>query len=228
MPTTSDLKAARAKRGRSLRARARALYRKNSHLRAAKPKRTGPPGETKAAPDEATVAPLKIPTALTRKLRALYEDSVVPVAELARLAGVTERTLYKYVQRGGWRRRYTRRPLWKGTGGRFVSRDQASRPQLCGLGALDADAAARRLRACKRAGRLAADAVSRTLASERCLREFEARVRTLALLTQAWRELTPRADRKRRYRLPRPRRRGFAAAPLRRASPGRDRSGVFA
>src|SRR5690349_12096106 len=44
-------------------------------------------------------------TELTRQVRALYEDTVVPVAEIARIAGVSERTLYKYAARGGWERR---------------------------------------------------------------------------------------------------------------------------
>ena len=39
-------------------------------------------------------------------MRALYENSAVPVREVARLAGVTERTLYKYAQKGGWKPRY--------------------------------------------------------------------------------------------------------------------------
>ena len=33
-------------------------------------------------------------------VRVLYEDTVTSVAEVARLAGVSERTLYKYVVRG--------------------------------------------------------------------------------------------------------------------------------
>ena len=45
------------------------------------------------------------PIPLTERVRALYENSVVPVREIAQLAGITERTLYKYVQKGGWRRR---------------------------------------------------------------------------------------------------------------------------
>jgi hypothetical protein len=47
-------------------------------------------------------------TSLTARVRALYENSVVPVREIARLAGVTERTLYKYAERGEWRQRYVR------------------------------------------------------------------------------------------------------------------------
>src|SRR6478736_1064326 len=46
------------------------------------------------------------PTELTEKIRALYEAGVVPVAEIARIAGVHQRTLYKYVAKRGWRRRY--------------------------------------------------------------------------------------------------------------------------
>jgi hypothetical protein len=41
-----------------------------------------------------------------QRLRALYEDGVVPVREIARIAGVAERTLYKYIEKGAWRRRY--------------------------------------------------------------------------------------------------------------------------
>jgi hypothetical protein len=43
---------------------------------------------------------------LMQRLRALYEDGVVPVREIARIAGVAERTLYKYIEKGAWRRRY--------------------------------------------------------------------------------------------------------------------------
>src|SRR5262245_56608871 len=43
---------------------------------------------------------------LTEHARALHEGGAMPVREIARLAGVNERTLYRYVARGGWRRRY--------------------------------------------------------------------------------------------------------------------------
>lgn len=46
---------------------------------------------------------------LTGRVRALYEGGALPVAQIARLAGVNERTLYRYVERGGWRRRYAGR-----------------------------------------------------------------------------------------------------------------------
>ena len=38
-------------------------------------------------------------------VQQLYEGGVLPVREIARLAGVTERMIYKYVQTGGWCRR---------------------------------------------------------------------------------------------------------------------------
>lgn len=75
-------------------------------------------------------------TDLTARVRALYEDSAVPVAEIARLCGVTERTVYKYAAKGGWAKR-TRRgedsapqfaPL-KGAGGRFIRRADKDQPR---------------------------------------------------------------------------------------------------
>jgi len=78
-----------------------------------------------------------VDTALTAQARALYEDSAVPVREIARLSGVCERTLYKYVRKGGWQRR-RRAHLDRGAGGRFVAREQAQAPHAAGLGALDA------------------------------------------------------------------------------------------
>jgi predicted DNA-binding transcriptional regulator AlpA len=43
---------------------------------------------------------------LTDRVRALYENTIVPVREIARLLGVSERTIYKYVARYGWQRRH--------------------------------------------------------------------------------------------------------------------------
>jgi hypothetical protein len=39
------------------------------------------------------------------RLRQLYEQSALPVCEIARIAAIAERTLFSYVQRGGWKRR---------------------------------------------------------------------------------------------------------------------------
>jgi len=55
---------------------------------------------------------------LLARIRALYEDSTVRVREIAELAGVSERTIYKYASAGRWRPRYA----WLGGGmaGRFA------------------------------------------------------------------------------------------------------------
>lgn len=49
-------------------------------------------------------------TSLTAQARALYEDSPMPVRDIAALIGVTERTIYKYAAKGGWKRRYQFKP----------------------------------------------------------------------------------------------------------------------
>jgi DNA invertase Pin-like site-specific DNA recombinase len=87
----------------SLRAQARAFYRERASAQA-----------------DATTPTLTIPlsggrnpsgegaqtkqTALTQRARRLYEETAVPVREIAAVAGVTERTLYKYARKGGWHR----------------------------------------------------------------------------------------------------------------------------
>src|SRR6476646_6135036 len=58
---------------------------------------------------------------LTARVRALYERSAVPVAEIARLCGVSERTIYKYAARHHWQPRYA----WAG---------EASRPRVRAAG----------------------------------------------------------------------------------------------
>lgn len=138
--------------------------------------------------------PRNIPTLLTLKVRALYEAGVVPVSEIARLAGVSERTLYKYIQRGSWQRRYGRRALLRGAGGRFIDGAGSRQPHMCGLGALDPAAAARALLACERAGQRASGIAAQAPVRERVLHEFETRVRTLAHLTQVWRMLVRRGQ----------------------------------
>ena len=110
------------------------------------------------------------------QVRALYEDSDVPVREIARRAGVTERTLYKYVERHAWRRRYkwgtrgmaaaaaNRGRHWQagegfaaaqGAGGRFVRREDADKPHASGLKALDPAARAEAQADCADAARRA-------------------------------------------------------------------------
>jgi hypothetical protein len=114
-----------------------------------------------------------------QRLRALYEEDVVPVREIARIAGVTERTLYKYIEKGAWRRRHAcpardvavaaanrgRRlvpapgfaPV-KGAGARFIRREDAGKPFARGIKALDPQGAARALTDCRRAAALSAPA----------------------------------------------------------------------
>ena len=45
-------------------------------------------------------------TSLTQQVRALYEDSAAPVASSRGSRACIKRTLYKYVRKGGWRRRH--------------------------------------------------------------------------------------------------------------------------
>jgi hypothetical protein len=84
------------------------------------------------------------------------------VREIARLAGVSERTLYKYVARHGWQKRHRVSPRGeaaaranrgrslepspgfapaKGAGGRFIRRDEQDEPVAVGLKATDPAAA---------------------------------------------------------------------------------------
>jgi len=99
---------------------------------------------------------------LMAQVRALYEDSAVPVREIARCAGVSERTLYKYACKNNWTPRYAWMPdgsrpsgwparrRWtqareravqfapeKGAGGRFVRREEKGKPFAQGIKALD-------------------------------------------------------------------------------------------
>ena len=118
---------------------------------------------------------------LNARLRDLYEKSAVPVREIARIAGVTERTIYKYVIKQNWKRRYAcaardeavaaanRGRRWrvspereaiegradvapaKGAGGRFIRREDIGKPYPTGLKATDAAGRERALVACRRA-----------------------------------------------------------------------------
>lgn len=139
---------------------------------------------------------------LMSRVRSLYEDTAVPVREIARLAGVTERTLYKYVERGGWRRRYAAKPRgdaaaagnrgrrWqrasghegvKGAGGRFIARAEAERDVAHGLKALDPDGAARAAIACAAAELRHSKAASKA----RSAQAWDARCRALDAVSSA-------------------------------------------
>jgi Putative ATPase subunit of terminase (gpP-like) len=124
------------------------------------------------------------PTPLTTEVQSLYEAGVVPVREIARMAGVTERTVYKYAERGGWKRRYARRNP-RGAGGRFVVAEDEGKPHAAGLKALDPDGAQAAAATCARAGALADAAMAEArarAAQARADKAAEARVRTLESL----------------------------------------------
>jgi hypothetical protein len=44
------------------------------------------------------------------QLRRMYEDSIIPVHDIAQCAGVTERTIYKYARKQNWKPRYAWMP----------------------------------------------------------------------------------------------------------------------
>jgi len=106
---------------------------------------------------------------LTLRVRALYEDSVVPMREIARLAGVHERTLYKYARKCGWRRRNARAGCEK-------TNHRAPR----GLKARDPADTARAAVALDRAMALSDQALRRA----RALREAGVNVRILSILAR--------------------------------------------
>lgn len=175
-------------------------------------------GENGAAPD------------LTARVRALYEGSSVPVREIARLAGVTERTIYKYAQKHRWPPRYRWRPDGarpvaannaargretadrqgerargfapvKGAGGRFIGRADRHAPFATGLKALDPPGRTRALSACDAAAPLARQAQAEV--EREALKE--ACLEALAALNRA-------GDALLRYRTERQRARAYQAA----------------
>jgi hypothetical protein len=103
----------------------------------------------------------------------MYEDSIIPVRDIARRAGITERTLYKYARKNNWRTRYAWTPSgarphgkaarqrWteararaaafapvKGAGGRFIPREEKDQPFAHDIAALDPAARAAAAAAC--------------------------------------------------------------------------------
>ena len=146
-------------------------------------------------------APPPRQTRLTARVRKLYEGGAVPVREIAAAAGVTERTLYKYAQKGGWTPRYAwvdrggvasrRRPgngtfaPVKGAGGRFVSRADKGKPFARGLKATDPQGARRAGAACKQAEALWCAAQAEAEAAARA----EERLRAIDAVNRALGEL---------------------------------------
>jgi hypothetical protein len=135
---------------------------------------------------------------LTARVRALYEGNVVPVREIAALAGVTERTLYKYARSHGWTPRVRRsgeggaqisnapaERAARGAGGRFIPLAEADQRHAHGLKALDPDGARRAAAHCTRAAELA-DAASAAAQSDAAA---DAQARTFEILAGSLVEL---------------------------------------
>ena len=129
---------------------------------------------------------------LTERVRALYEDSAVPVREIASVAGVTERTIYKYAAKHAWKPRYRWSPErgWraeaafapaKGAGARFIRREDKSRPFATGLKALDPAGRARATAECQHAQAQA----SQAQAEAEDERRFETYMRAHAAVMRA-------------------------------------------
>jgi hypothetical protein len=125
-------------------------------------------------------------------IRALYEDTLVPVREIARLAGITERNVYATVRRLGCRPRMRLAP---GGGRRLVPLSDAP-PAMRGDAGLDAALVRRAANACRRAverqRKLAAVALARRqsrAAARSAERKCAADLRALSQLGSAFREL---------------------------------------
>ena len=143
------------------------------------------------------MTPRATPHALARRaqneaIRTLYEDTLVPVREIARLAGVTERNVYALVRRLGCRPRVR---LASGGGRRIV-------PLGATRGAeLDAGGVQRAMLACTKAvaqaERVAADARAAREAGatmRQAGRDAAAQARTLELLARTISELAKWSD----------------------------------
>jgi hypothetical protein len=130
-------------------------------------------------------------------VRALYEDSAVPVREIAGLAGVTERTIYKNVAKHDWKRRY-RCALEKGAGGRFIRRADKGKPFAVGLKATDPEGAARAATACRQAESLSREAQSEAEEAQR----FEQHLRAIVATNSALQQLREYRDARQKKGLP--------------------------
>jgi hypothetical protein len=155
----------------SVRAQARRIYRDRKQAIAADPPSPGGFGGQ----------------GLTARARSLYEDSALPVREIAALAGVSERTIYKYAAKGAWKPRYRWSPDrgWRaeaafapaqGAGARFIRREDKGKPFATGLKALDPAGAARAALECQEAERVARAAQAEAeaeLATDTLCRAFD-------------------------------------------------------
>ena len=125
-------------------------------------------------------------------IRVLYEDTLVPVREIARLAGVTERNIYALVRRLGCRPRIR---LASGGGRRIVP---LASPTDAPLDAAGVDDAIQRCAAAvAEANRISAEsreARERTAVGRRARRAAKAQARAFELLMRAKLDLVGLAE----------------------------------
>jgi hypothetical protein len=151
------------------------------------------------------------------QVRALYEDTAVPVRDIARRAGVTERTLYKYARKGGWKPRYAWTPDGarprgfkarrrcseaqekaqasqfapvRGAGGRFIRRDDKGQPFAQGIKALDPAARAAAAKACAEAD----SAAARARLEADCHSLWQAKLDAMGWVEKGYRQLKRLTD----------------------------------
>ncbi|HVG51896.1 MAG TPA: hypothetical protein VM867_09710, partial [Xanthobacteraceae bacterium] len=176
-------------------------------------------GKESAARRYTNTSPLAQCTSLTARARALYEDTVVPVREIARFCGVTERTILKYARKGNWKPRYhwiageagVRHRRWqpaekfapvKGAGARFIAREDAGKPFAVGLKATDPQGAARAAEECVQAEELAAQAqadAARERLKDKALAALEAVSKAIADINDYRRKRARQAERDARF-----------------------------
>jgi hypothetical protein len=115
--------------------------------------------------------------ARVERMRTLYEETAMPVREIARLVDRTESLVYKYARRYGWKARPT--TLYRG--GRFLPHTDAERPEHRDRRAREPGAAEAAAERCVRAGLISERMASETVAETRALaaaeREREADLR---------------------------------------------------
>jgi len=128
-------------------------------------------------------------TLVTHEARALYEGGVVPVREIARLCGVSVRTLYHHVHAWGWRRRRSSVPRDGAKSARqrarYVAAKNLRAPMLRGLKVRDVEGQARALAAAKRAAERAGAALAKAIARQ----DAESQTRMLVMVARAMRDL---------------------------------------
>ncbi len=156
---------------------------------------------------------------LMAHVRRMYEDSIIPVRDIAQRAGVTERTLYKYARKRNWKPRYAWMPdgsrpparpgrrRWtpaqekqqaraeqfapgQGAGGRFIRREEIGTPFVHGIKAVDAAGRAAAAEASAEADRIA----ERARLEAECRSAWQAKSEALAWVVQGLRQLNRLTD----------------------------------